>query len=139
MSKKVMEEIENFQKKLKEEKKILSKKFKDAFPSFFSEIFEEFPRLKAFKFTAFTPYFNDGDTCEYEVNDVEEFLLVDEKEFRDEYDFEGQDEKMIDKISSKINKIIRKIDDSFYKDAFGDHTEIIVYSNKVKTEEYEHD
>ena len=70
----VLQEIKEFQEKWEQEKEILAKKFKENFQKFFQEIFETHPKLKAFKFTAYTPYFCDGDPCEYEIHDVYDVL-----------------------------------------------------------------
>jgi len=39
-----------------------------------------------------------------------------------------------------FKEILESIDDSFFKDLFGDHVEVTVFSDgKIETEEYEHD
>jgi len=135
----VLQEIKEFQEKWEQEKEILAKKFKENFQKFFQEIFETHPKLKAFKFTAYTPYFCDGDPCEYEIHDVYDVLWDNNEDFIDKYELEGEEEKEVDEILEKINEIIFAIDQEFYKISFGDHVEIIVYPNKIKTSGYDHD
>src|SRR5690606_15518821 len=72
-----VEEFENRKKQIqKDGLSVISSKFK--------ETFEKHPELEAIYFTAFTPYFNDGDPCVYGIgwleiklnNDVEKALQV---------------------------------------------------------------
>lgn len=45
----------------------------------FKSFFERFPDVKALRFAAYTPYFNDGDPCLYSVHSFDVFLS---KEFK---------------------------------------------------------
>ena len=58
-----IKEIESeINKLLKEAKvKVVKEIFKKAVP----ELFVEYPNLKRISWTQYTPYFNDGDTCEF--------------------------------------------------------------------------
>ena len=51
----------------------LAKKFQETAQGLFKETTKEFfeknPGIKAIVWAQFTPYFNDGDTCEFGVND----------------------------------------------------------------------
>lgn len=40
------------------------------FKAITKEFFEKNPHVKAIKWNQYTPYFNDGDTCEFSVNDA---------------------------------------------------------------------
>lgn len=39
-----------------------------AFSAMARELFEKIPLIKSFSWTQYTPYFNDGDTCEFSAN-----------------------------------------------------------------------
>lgn len=50
---------------------------KNAFSTAFKEVFTNFPCVTKIRFTGYTPYFNDGDVCEYRLSDVEVQLRAD--------------------------------------------------------------
>jgi hypothetical protein len=135
----LIQEIKDFQTKYKEGKSVLVNKFKEEFQKFFLEIFTKYPKLTAFQFTAYIPYWQDGEVCEYGVNRVNDFLIEGDTEFKSEYYYQGETQLMIKEVRDEINAIIFSIDESFYQDAFGDHAEITVYSDKLEVEEYEHE
>lgn len=43
----------------------IKSKYRDALKEATSEIFEKFPTLENFSWTQYTPYFNDGEPCEF--------------------------------------------------------------------------
>lgn len=58
----------------------------------FKEIFIKYPHLEQIGFRAYTPYFNDGDACEYSVGEyhykiknIPEFGIVDDDDDEDCY------------------------------------------------------
>lgn len=46
------------------------KESKDKLKVLFKELFESSPGIKCAVWTQYTPYFNDGDTCEFSVNSI---------------------------------------------------------------------
>lgn len=56
------------------EQQALRAKFQTEAQAMFKDTMKEFfdknPGITALKWTQYTPYFNDGDTCEFRVNDV---------------------------------------------------------------------
>lgn len=56
---------------LLERKRHLSETLRPKFQEAFTQFFERHPKLEAIKFTAYTPYFNDGEECVYSVNEAE--------------------------------------------------------------------
>lgn len=68
-------------------------KAQELFKKTTAEIFEKVPQLNAIRWTQYTPYFNDGDTCEFSVGDPY-FTNAEGDELEDltsygEYDGEG--------------------------------------------------
>ena len=47
----------------------LTEKVKNSLSALFQEVFERYPEITVIKWTQYTPYFNDGDTCEFYVNE----------------------------------------------------------------------
>lgn len=53
--------------RINELKKQVQKELQAEFSGALTELFDTYPFVKSLSFTAFQPYFNDGDTCEYNV------------------------------------------------------------------------
>lgn len=68
-----MSELQNKFEQLINEQKELQKKFQETAQPLFKETMKEFwdknPGISAVVWTQYTPYFNDGETCEFGVND----------------------------------------------------------------------
>lgn len=54
--------------RINELKKQVQKELQAEFSGALTELFDAYPFVKSLSFTAYTPYFNDGDTCEYNVH-----------------------------------------------------------------------
>lgn len=54
--------------RINELKKQVQKELQAEFNGALTELFDAYPFVKSLSFTAYTPYFNDGDTCEYSVH-----------------------------------------------------------------------
>ena len=48
--------------------------FKDAMREEAETIFKKYPDLESFAWTQYTPYFNDGDPCEFTIHGVEDVV-----------------------------------------------------------------
>lgn len=55
---------------IKELKETYQKELQEKFEPLFLEIFNSYPKITGFSWTQYTPYFNDGDTCEFYTNEV---------------------------------------------------------------------
>jgi hypothetical protein len=49
-------------------KKAMLAEIQKEFPTMFVDLFKQAPNLKSFGWTQYTPYFNDGDTCEFSIH-----------------------------------------------------------------------
>jgi hypothetical protein len=68
--------IENIKAELaayNEKKKTLTEQLRTEFPALFSDLLAGSKRINSFSWTQYTPYFNDGDSCEFGVrnDDIE--------------------------------------------------------------------
>lgn len=68
MSNQILENIKAELAAFEEKKKAMLSELQAQFPAMFTELFKQAPKLKSFGWTQYTPYFNDGDTCEFGVN-----------------------------------------------------------------------
>lgn len=80
--------ISEANERINELKKQMQKELQAEFTGALTELFDAYPFVKSVSFTAYQPFFNDGDTCEYNVHhDNCEFNGCDE--YEDEPQGEG--------------------------------------------------
>lgn len=116
----------------------------------FKELKALVPCLKAFKWTQYTPYFNDGDSCTFNVHNL--YFKVeggdeDAGDYEDGFDYPSSYRDKPMKGTSKeesnhltaFQKLFGALDDDLLEAAFGDHAEITVTSRGISVEEHEHD
>lgn len=111
-------------------------------------IFEKHPKLESWKWSQYTPYFNDGDTCEFGVHkDVN--ICFNGKEFEDVSDWtfnsenewakEAKAEQGLKEAAADISELMKALDDEDFKQMFGDHMEVTMTKDGAKAEGYEHE
>lgn len=117
------------------------------------------PGIRTIWWVQYTPYFNDGEPCIFRVGDLN-FSTIDYEEGtvpdypEDDFTFDEYalgKEKEIVKLGATLNLDIMTLRDckelsrglgalgEELQYVFGDHTKIIVNSNGITAEEYEHD
>lgn len=155
----VLREKQEEIKKLKKEMLEASNKI---FTDLTKTIFEDHPKVKSFGWNQFTPYFNDGDTCYFCVNNdyisingeqVDESDWVSETKItnygtwnREKREYEGRTEvpnldydPELSKAADEIREFLSNFDNDFFLSQFGDHAEITITAEGVSVDEYEHD
>lgn len=167
--KEAMNKVTEAQKELKKIKKQASTEAKSVLKQAFKEYFKQVPFVKAICWTQYTPYWNDGDTCEFDVYDT--FFSTEEQEgvFYDEEDYifqpyhsykeEIKSMKELSKkypdtesykqlpilseqewnVSKDLFDMIGSIDKEIMEEMFGDHVYVLVTKAGIEVEEYEHD
>jgi len=127
----------------------------DLFSQTTKNVFEKNSNLKSFSWTQYTPYFNDGSICEFDVDYEYDMYINDE--YIKVYDLDSWLESdylnapmfkyygfaTMQELVSAV-KDLHNVLDLFSKDdleiMFGDHARIIVYSDGViSVEEHIHD
>lgn len=119
-----------------------------AVAALFKAFFAKYPAITAIKWTQYTPYFNDGEPCEFSTNEpyactktgVEWPKSDDDAEpeddgelFQDAYDLsDGPTEEALRSIG-------RAFSDEVFLAAFGDHAQIIATPAGFHVTEYSHD
>lgn len=141
---------------------------KSALMESFREFFSEFTEVSELRWCQYTPYFNDGDTCEFSVGDIVFFLdpesknlepdtatcvtekVREEGEDRDDDYREGDGyvfpnsrkrtprEDSLVNAVRDINKTASKLEKLFLL-AFGDHVKVKANRDRVEVEDYDHD
>lgn len=147
----------------------LTKQFSLQFDDIIKKFFEAVPVVKAITWTQYTPYFMDGDSCVFSVNEVNFSNFISKNlhngiaDYFDEND-EDEDEDVIDDSSDKKEKwstslyyaeenkyltaeqveLCKKVsklisNDDMMESLFGDHTIIQISRDGMVQDDYEHD
>lgn len=116
------------------------------------EIFEKHPKLESWKWHQYTPYFNDGDSCEFVVNKDCLALTFNGKEFEEienstwgdndyakKYKAKARAEEGLKEAFSHIKEMMDALDDEDFKQMFGDHMKVTVTKSGATQEEYDHE
>lgn len=125
-------------KKLKKELGSIKKEVVATLKSGFKELFVEFPELKSFRWTQYAPYFNDGEPCEFSVNEIE-YLLEGDDSDKDEWrcpPYKGGTE--LDQAIRDLDQLFSSFEDDM-RTAFGNDVKVTVTKDKIEIEHYDHD
>jgi hypothetical protein len=164
-----VEELKNLRKKREELVEQIKNSAKELFKTASSTLFEEHPNLVKFGWTQYTPYFNDGDTCEFGSNHRSPGILfttsnlnqkdtdnisVWEVEFTDyhygyRYNNEAKailptreltDTEKAERVTGKaVIEFLKNFDDDDMYGMFGDHQMVWVSKDGVISEEHDHE
>lgn len=154
----VVEKIQAEFKAFEEKKKALVEELRKEFPAMFTELFAQSKRIDSITWRQYTPYFNDGDTCEFGVYadepEVNEMSLydIDWYDWKHRYYTQGDpryanlltDNPKIDiaecQLVEAFGDVIESIPEDFMKDLFGDHCEVTIRRDgTVDVNDYDHD
>lgn len=145
------QKIDELRKELDEKMRQLREQFRQDFSKIAAEFFAAVPRIKSLTWTQYTPYFMDGDPCEFGVNDI--FFATDENtDFEYYREFDEKDgnfsvmsyglKKLVTKeeleLCEKMSQIIHT-NSELMEDLFGDHVIIVLGADGTKTQAYDHD
>lgn len=157
----VMEEkLEPLTKRMEELKEELKTEFQAVFKEQAAILFEKYDWLKELSWTQYTPYFNDGDSCEFYVNDEvsingctiygdkvyaeswSSILYEDEseaEEFGETVTGDRLDEfREVEKVSGQLVGFLSNNDEIALM-MFGDHAKVSIQKDGVYVEELDHD
>lgn len=112
------------------------------------------PQVEAIRWTQYTPYFNDGDTCTFRVNDPM-FKFVGASEDDGDYgdgflsvpsnygadynaDFRAACSRELFEKCRELERELGGLEDVLYA-LFDDHVQVTVTRDGVDVEEYDHD
>jgi hypothetical protein len=110
----------------------------------FSDFFQKYPNVLEVRWSQYTPYFNDGDTCDFSAND---FFGLSQKELDDEKNgdfnfiedcWDIKQDALLKKELAEIRNLLGYND--LLKTMLGDHLIVKVTPTKVSKERFdEHD
>lgn len=150
----VITEIKKLNEDFIVQKKELMRKTKVLFDVALVEVFNKYPELDSFSWTQYTPYFNDGDSCEFSAHvdypSINGVCVDDMRDIKKENTtwsgtagrvtspnplYNESKALMVDEIID----ILGSVDEAFLQDVYGDHTEVVVGRNGTTTSRYDHD
>ena len=124
----------------------------------FSEFFQKNTDVHAIGWRQYTPYFNDGDACEFRSYACYAWATNTKDTNNIRYgNYDGDEENVwvsdpdygsfnielippsVDESLFELRKFLGKIDDDIYLSIFGDHTNVIVTRDGFQTETYDHE
>lgn len=143
-------------------KKQFQEKAKAVFVETVSEFWKLNPKIHAITWVQYTPYFNDGEPCEFGVHELvacTKDSLVQMGTYPDRYegsyqvDYKSKSHEMVkqewetsditleeyERANDYLDSIAELPGDVFY-DMFGDHSRIVMYRDgKVEVDTFDHD
>jgi len=122
-----------------EQRKILLKEARAQILPSLTALFADFPDLVSYSWTAYTPYFNDGDTCYFNSHHNDDWSFEVNEEPLYELDNRNDDDCWQTLVFDRVNDILNSMPDEFLQELFGDHIRIVVTKDKIDTEHYDHD
>lgn len=157
-----MSDLQTAFDKLLDEQRELQKKFQATAQALFKETTKEFfdknANITAIVWTQYTPYFNDGDTCEFSVNEPTFTNAPDPESVRwGEYD--GDEEVAADgseifaweswgeppeginvNMCEAFGRMIQSSEmEDVMKAMFGDHVKVVATREGFDVDDYDHD
>lgn len=160
--------IADFQNRIANLKAELVKEVTTAMKPAAEEFFAKYPQVRAIMWTQYTPYFNDGESCEFSVHDPHVFVVgqtegcdsgdeIEEDDISDMSPYDGYDNYSLrravagDRDYPDLKWVTQEFIDDFeafmaftndeetMETIFGDHTKVIIAPTGITTVEYDHD
>lgn len=138
-----------------EMKQKLINEFRDSLNGLAKDIFQNIPQLKAISWIQFTPYFNDGDECVFNIREVIFYNFIPDSYLRYAEEFEDEEYpenywaagdyelgKNRTTLSAEEIKFLQQFETTlnqnreFIKEIFDDHSQIIWTSEGITVKDY---
>lgn len=130
-SKVFSQSLQEFESKIAE----LKKEFQNLFQDRVNVLFGAVPDLEGISIIQYTPYFNDGDVCEFRIGSVS---FHEEEDFEQEWDDDFDSPADQQELKDALNEFIYNNQD-LMKDMYGDHAYIRITRAGTDISEYEHE
>jgi hypothetical protein len=139
--------IEEAHQQIAQARETLKEHAKDYFQEIAKSLFETYPQMESFSWQQYTPYFNDGDTCEFSAHVDKDELSINDIEYWDATDHDAGKypyplRKEYEHLSGPFNDVanlLARFEENDLKEMFGDHASITVTRGGIEVSEYDHD
>lgn len=138
--------LKKAQENIDELRRQMNERFKEEFKPAMREWLAATPEVEAIRWRQYTPWFNDGEPCEFSMKDIyykpaEGVLNVDHEGDYDDgfftpWSYRGNPE-LADKLR-ELTKLLYSFSDTF-EVVFGDHVKVTVTTQEIEVTEYDHD
>lgn len=123
--------LQAFQDKMVE----IQKEFQILFQDRVKVLFDAVPDLEAIEIIQYTPYFMDGDACEFSINSVSFYENEDfESDYNDDFDCPSEQQVLKDALDSFIYA-----NEELMKSLYGDHVQVVITREDTKLKHYDHE
>lgn len=113
----------------------MKQEFKALFQERVNMLFGAVPDLEAIEIIQYTPYFMDGDVCEFSISTVS---FYDEEDFDSDYDYDFDSPSEQQSLKDALNRFIYA-NEELMKSMYGDHARIVITREGTEVEEYDHE
>ncbi len=138
-------ELKDIQKQFKELQEKMKKDGETAFKKAAKEMLDKFPRVEAFKWSQYTPSWNDGSPCTFSINEesfaIKLVLPEGKTEWTDEdgcdedgrwdFDLEDEEEKALNELASLGGP------EEFIEILFGTNVTVTVTRDEISVDHYD--
>jgi len=145
-----LDKVKEIEQMKKDYQARLEKEAKAVVGEVFAEFFAANPTVKVVHWAQYTPYFNDGDVCEFGVGDFYYNLETDEFDGEGDGDDDGGDGKTgyryasdwrddVSPVEKAVANLRKVLPEDVLEVAFGDHTSVNATKDGFEVESYDHD
>ena len=101
------------------------------------EFFDKYPDLQIISWPQYTPYFNDGDTCEFSSHAG--YATINGRGDYEDEDDEAKYPELPEKVVEEIQDFLGQINEDVYESVYGDHVEVTITRKGTTIDYYDHD
>lgn len=113
----------------------MREEFKVLFKERVDMLFGAVPALEAIEIIQYTPYFMDGDVCEFSIYSVS---FYDEEDFDSDWDYDFDSSADEQSLKDALLGFIRS-NEELMKSMYGDHAKITITREGTEIDEYDHE
>jgi hypothetical protein len=124
--------LKEIQAELDRLKKEYSKTASEVLEEGFKDIFAKYPEVETISWEQYTPFFNDGDVCEFGINS--------DVEINGKSEWELEEGAETSPAYQEASDLLTSIDEDVFEHIYGDHVKVTIHRNgKSEVDEYEHE
>lgn len=123
--------LQDFEEKVQQ----LKKDFQALFQDRVKIVFDAVPDLESIQIIQYTPYFMDGDACEFSIHSVS---FYNEEEPDSDWDFDFDSPSDQQSLKDALKGFIYT-NENLMCDMFGDHAQITITREGTDVSEYDHE
>lgn len=132
--------LDNLLQEYNDSNKRMQELFSEGLKREVQAIFDSSPDLENFSWIQYTPYFADGDPCEFSVHADMDYGLRVNGEYLDDHYNDNEWKNKWTPTLKQLSKLLNSVPDEIMQNVYGDHVEIIVNRDGTyRTERYDHD